>query len=350
MILFIQYPNMERKFWKISDFEDLNPVFEMFPRTYDIATSCDTLSEALDSISEYLSGHNMSSWVENQDISKSLRSKALSVGLSLATALTPTVLEHQRPSANPSKPPQFASVRDTSKDFGTHPMDKFLWNVAQIESSGGKNTKHPKIKYGISKGDHAMGKWGLLKPTVNELINRQRIKGTLTPEMSKLESMSRDAMDKHFKENPQAELDIARLLATHVHDRQKGNEHRAAYAWLHGHNLFPQDIPREKLIHSDYVSKYKQLGQMNPFQPKTKPVAMQKTQQSIDSSDFRERVKAWHKRRENELTDEPMRSSNFQPDPGRLRDSELDEIKPDSMKSPQQRLQANIKQANKKSP
>ncbi len=353
MILFIQYPNMEKRFWKLQEFEDLNPIFEAFPRTYDIATSTDSLQEAAEAIVEYLGGHNMSAWLENQDISKTLRNKALSLGLSLTTALTPTVMEHKRPGSSPSKPPSYASVKDSSNAFGTHPMDRFLWNVQQIESSGGKNTKHPKIKYGISKGDRAIGRWGLLKPTVNEIANRMRLKGTLTPEIAALEPMSRDTLEQHFKDNPDIELNVARQLASHVHERQKGNEHRAAYSWLHGHNLFPQDISRDKLMRSDYVSKYQQVNKVNPLTQKKSvnhQVAMQKTQPAIDSSDFAERVKAWYKRRENEVTAEPMRSSNFQPDPGRLRDPELDQIKPDSMKTPAERLQANIKAANKRTP
>ena len=51
MILFVQSPNQDKQFLKISDIEDLNPVFMMFPMTQEIAMSCETLKEAVEAVS-----------------------------------------------------------------------------------------------------------------------------------------------------------------------------------------------------------------------------------------------------------------------------------------------------------
>jgi hypothetical protein len=346
MILYLQYPGADRQWFKITDFEDLNPVFAMFPMTHEIAMSCDTLKEAVNEIVDYLSGHAMSAWVEDADLSKSLRSKALALGLSLA-AMGGDGHKLHAPEVKPT-PPQQAGKQETSTDFGKHPMDRFLWNVQQLESSGGSNTNHKPVASGKFKGNKAIGKFGLLKPTIDELNVRMRANGTITPEFQQLEPMSRDMTEEYLSKNPQVELNLARKLAEHITTRQKGNLHRAAFSWLHGHNLHPQDVPDEKLINSEYVSKYKQFDKVNPFAPKRGVSSMKKTMPNIDSSDFKTQVKNWFRRREDEVTTEPMHSSNFQPDPGRKRDDKLDDITPSSMKDPMGRLMENIKRVNDK--
>lgn len=347
MILYLKYPNDEQQHFKVMELEDLSPIFEMFPRTHDIALACDTLKDALESIAEYLSGNHMSAWVEDQDLSKSIKSKALALGLTMTTALgSGSTLNQPRSEFKPSLHPTAVAAKSNEIPFGKHPMDRFLWNVQQIESSGGKNTKHKPIQGGQFKGTKAIGKWGLLKPTVQDIISRMRIGKTLTPEYQKLEPMSRDQLENHFQKHPEVELHLARKLAEHVLKRQKNNPHSAAFAWNNGHNLFPQRIDSATLTNSDYVSKYKNADKMNPYKPKAVASKMQKMQPNIDSADFKHKVQTWYKRRENELTDEPTRTSNYQPDPGRMRDNELDTIKPDSQKTPKEKLQQRIKESN----
>jgi len=351
MILFVENHNGERQFWKINDIEDLSPVFAIYPNTHEIAMNSETLKQACASIAEYLSGHAMSSWVEDNEISKSLRNKAAALAIGLG-AMTSSGIDNGTIQKLPHagvKPAMQATQPEEAKepsDFGSHPHDGFLWNIKQIESSGGKNTNHKPIASGKFKGMKAMGGWGLLKPTVNELVNRMRLKGDVPPEYAKLPSMSRDQLNEHLQQNPHIELNLARQLAEHVMKRQGGNKQRAAYAWLHGHNLHPADIPAEKLISSQYVNKYKAVDVLNPFNPR-KTAALEKTQQPIDDADFKMRVKNWFQRRADYLTEEPTRSSNFQPDPGRMRDSDLDQVKPDSMKSSMEKLTERTKQANK---
>jgi hypothetical protein len=351
MTIFIEFPNTERQSYVISEFEDLNPIFSTYPATHEIALNSHSLQEAVENIVEYLSSSHMTAWTSGEDLSKTLKSKALALGLSLSTALSPTISQSRPAEIKPTPIHKPAEDTASKSSFGTHPLDKFLWNVQQIESSGGKNTKHLPIKQGRFKGMRAMGKWGLLKPTVSELVNRMRLAGELTPEYQKLDQMPRDQMDEHLKKNPEMELHLVRRLAEHVLKRQNGDEHKAAYAWLNGHNLFPQNIKKEHLINSDYVSKYKAFNKLNPFKPQERQIAnvdLNKMQYNIDSSDFRMRVRNWYKQREENLTENPTRSSNFQPDMGRIREEELDQVKSSSQLSSEERLKHNIKRANKK--
>lgn len=345
MILYTQSHGNDRQWYKIMSPEDLGPVHAAYPMTREIAMDCHTLEEAVESIAEYLDGHGMSAWVEDKELSKSLKNKAIAIGLALGASAPAHIDQMPHPKAQPSLHATPVQAEQPKDMFGSHPNDRFLWNIKQIESSGGKNTEHKPIASGRFKGKRAIGRWGLLKPTVHELISRMRMAGTLTPEYQALEPMSRDQLDEHFKHNPQIELGLARQLATHVLKRQHGNMHRAAYSWLHGHNIMPNDIANEKLMNSDYVNKFRSFDQINPFVKK--PVAMKKTMPEVGSEDFRMRVKNWYKRREEEVTEDPMRSSNFQPDPGRIRDNELDDIKPDSMKTSIEKLADNVKRVNK---
>ncbi len=347
MILFIEPYGGDRSWFKVTDHQDLAPIFMQYPMTEDIAHNCTTLQEALQAIAEYLDGHNQRSWVEEEHISKSLRNKAIALGMSLAAAV-PSVQKLPQPKISPlhNTPVQVQEEAKPKYDFGSHPHDHFLWNIKQLETSGGQNLNHSPIKSGKFKGQRAIGKWGLLQPTIKELTNRMRLRGDDTTQYDHLANMSRDQLAQHFQENPQIELNLARELATHVLKRQGGNENRAAYAWLHGHNLHPADIGKDKTDASSYVSKYNAVSQLNPFKPKKTSVALEKVQQEIDSEDFRMRVKNWYKRREDEVTAEPMRSSNFTPDPGRLRDDKLDDVKPDSMRTPMERVANNVKNVN----
>lgn len=346
MILYVETHGDDRQWYKIVDQEDLAQVYMTYPMTEDIARSCDTLKEAVQAISEYLDGHNMRSWVEDTEISKSLRAKATALGLALATAV-PAVQNLPSAGAKPSLHPTPMNAQAPKSSFGTDPNDRFLWNIKQIESSGGKNVNHKPIASGKFKGSRAVGQWGLLQPTIKELVGRMRAQGKSDPQYEKLVPMSHDQLQTHFKENPEIELNLARQLASHVMKRQGGNIHRAAYAWLHGHNLHPADINRDKLGASDYVNKFRAMDSMNPYRPKP-TAALHKVQQEIDSEDFKMRVKNWAKRRDEQITDEPLRSSNFTPDMGRIREDKLDEVKPDSMKDPMQILQTNIKFVNER--
>jgi ADP-ribosylglycohydrolase len=73
--------------------------------------------------------------------------------------------------------------------------------------------------------------------------------------------------------------------------------------------------------------------------------ALLKQQTKIDSSDFKMNLKNWYKER-HETT--PTRDHTFVPDMGRIREEELDAIKPASLMSPEEKLKYNVAQVNKK--
>jgi len=136
----------------------------------------------------------------------------------------------------------------------------FLERIKQIESSGGKNFNHPEITLdNLQKGDRAIGNYGLMPNTVKEIISRKRLKNEVTPEMVELYKLSPDVLKQTLEKNPNIEQHLAEELAKHSLEKQEGNEEKAAYSWLKGHNLNPEQITPEILDDSNYVQKYRNL-------------------------------------------------------------------------------------------
>lgn len=134
--------------------------------------------------------------------------------------------------------------------------DQFLKIIAQIESSGGKNLNHPVIESGLQAGQQAMGNYGLLPNTVQELTNRARLQKQVTPEM---EEASRNPAS--LRENPALQQVYAEQLANHVLDKTQDPE-MAAFAWNAGHNLKPDEIKKRDYLNNSYVKKFQKIREL----------------------------------------------------------------------------------------
>lgn len=148
-------------------------------------------------------------------------------------------------------------------------IEDFLSKIAQLESSGGKNTEHKKSTYGVQKGDTAIGTYGLMPKTIDEIANR-----TQDPELLKLKAMSEDEKRAYMAQNPEVEKQAAHALATFVLDKQGGDEQKAAYSWLYGHNMSPEKIEKRNYQKEPYVEKFNKLQkQMYPMSIEGTPEA-----------------------------------------------------------------------------
>lgn len=141
-----------------------------------------------------------------------------------------------------------ASIREDN-------ITDFLDPIGQIESSGGKNFNHRLMTSGPHKGHRAIGTYGLMPNTVDEIINRMTEDGTITDEIAALKNMSPEEKKRVIEENPNYENRLARYLAGRVLDRQHDPE-KAAYSWIQGHNLTPQEIDAKNYKDHDYVKKF----------------------------------------------------------------------------------------------
>lgn len=133
--------------------------------------------------------------------------------------------------------------------------DNFLEKIAQIESSGGKNTNHKTLQSGIHAGEAAVGQYGLMPNTLDELLNRQHLEGrgpASNPEMQATDLSSLVAND------PKMEHQFADQLARKVLN-QYPNQDMAAYAWNHGHNLTPKEVENRDYENDPYVQKFQAI-------------------------------------------------------------------------------------------
>lgn len=146
---------------------------------------------------------------------------------------------------------------DAQKDMRREMRDRFLKTIGMIESSGGKNFSHPMIHSGMHKGQRAAGTYGLMPNTVNEILDRMRQEGALSPELQSLQELGPRRVKEEIERNPELEQQLADRLAQHVLDKQGEDEEKAAYSWFQGHNLSPEEIEKRKYQEHDYVKKYK---------------------------------------------------------------------------------------------
>lgn len=139
---------------------------------------------------------------------------------------------------------------------------QFLDAISNIESSGGKNFKHPTMESGIHEGETAIGRYGLMPNTVNEVLNRMRMNGTLTDDLSQLKDLDPDTLKQTLESRPDLEHKIAKTLASKVLQKQQ-DEEKAAFSWNKGHNLTPERINQMPYKDSDYVKKYNTYKKMS---------------------------------------------------------------------------------------
>jgi len=171
-----------------------------------------------------------------------------------STQLTPDTnisqeLERDRKSYSNKYLNQNNNIDDRQKK-----IDNFLKTTSMIESSGGKNLKHPKIKQGLHAGDRAVGQWALMPKTVQELAGRMADNPELTP----YAKMDTKKISKKISENPHHEKQMASFLANKLYDKFGGDENKMAYAWNQGHNINPESFKTDKkdYLKHDYVKKY----------------------------------------------------------------------------------------------
>ncbi len=322
MILFVKdIMSGEETQYILHDSEDFEELFHLYPKTRDIALRSKSLKDAASKIASYIAqGSRFDAWLEGDQVMKSLQKVAAVAAMAMPAATGGRVLE-QAP-----KYDLHAEGPDTTHlSFGEAPEDSFLWTLMQIESSGGKNFAHPEVKTGPLKGEVAVGKWGLMKPTVKEILDRMKLEGKLTSDLKPLYNMDRTGLVKFFELNPAVELRLARILAHHCLVRQNGNIIKAAFSWNHGHNLKPENITDNELIDSEYIKKFKSYNQVNPFKKMLKKAEEEGAAVNETPDDFKLRLVAWSNLRNAQAREHMPHTSSFRPDPGRLRDPKLDE-------------------------
>lgn len=123
---------------------------------------------------------------------------------------------------------------------------EFLRKTAEIESSGGKNVKHPAISSGIHAGTSAIGRYGLMPKSMAELRDRLNREGKALH----LKDKTPQELAKMAAEDPDLEEQFALQMLRLIRSRGV-DDATANYMWQYGHNRVPsadkvQESPRTK--------------------------------------------------------------------------------------------------------
>ena len=139
-------------------------------------------------------------------------------------------------------------------------FDKFAKLIALLESSGGKNTKHRTIDKGLQTGQTAVGKYGLLPNTMEEMLKRSKMEGTQLPDMQAVDGLPQAEIASKVAKNPDLEEELAFRLYDHISKKTQDPE-KMAYMWNTGHNMNPDDID---VSDSTYVDKFNKQLKADP--------------------------------------------------------------------------------------
>jgi hypothetical protein len=130
-----------------------------------------------------------------------------------------------------------------------HPdLDK----IHQLESSSGKNFKHPVVNHGLNRGDRAGGGFGVMPITARETIRKNPL---LRKKYAKILNMSNKQITSFLNSDKRASKDIAnshwnKLLKVFPKDRL-----RRAYAWNCGVTCALKASNKE-VVNNSYVKKF----------------------------------------------------------------------------------------------
>lgn len=128
-----------------------------------------------------------------------------------------------------------------NKPVDSADIERFLHYIKQIESSGGKNTNHPVIKKGISKGERASGPYAFTDSTKEEMQSRN------------------PALDESSSDD-----EYAKTMANVVLNRAGNDETLAAGLWNAGQNTPKENYPEVRDENINAV-KYDALREKTPY-------------------------------------------------------------------------------------
>lgn len=141
-------------------------------------------------------------------------------------------------------PPQ-SSYQDPREYKGNEVRD-FLQKLGMIESSGGVDTNHPVMEQGIHKDTSAVGEYGLMPVTAQELDKSYNI--------NELQGLNPQLAQQVLTAYPDLQDRIASTFASKLLKNNTPEE--AIYKWNAGQNSQPTS---EDIANSPRVKKFKVL-------------------------------------------------------------------------------------------
>jgi len=141
------------------------------------------------------------------------------------------------------KPPAIVENYEDPRAHKAAMLKKFLEKISQLESSGGRDLDHKKMRHGMHKGTAAVGDHGLMPLTAQD------------NDAGTLDGLSAEEVQAKLAAEPEVAERISETLASKL--LRKNDEETASYKWLHGQYSKPSP---EQLKQSDRVKKFRVLS------------------------------------------------------------------------------------------
>lgn len=153
---------------------------------------------------------------------------------SQAPATTPAPIQAPAPPAPvapkvPSRSP--ASIKPMKPQAPAYDHNRMLRAIAQVESSGGINTKHGEGGGPIHGREHAYGTFGLMPETIREIINGHK---DLKAKHGKALALKGKQLHRYMHDHPNLENIIADRHLSHMEHVLGNNPSLLGFSWLNG--------------------------------------------------------------------------------------------------------------------
>lgn len=147
-------------------------------------------------------------------------------------------------------------TKDLPVPHAEYSSKRMLQAISDVESSGGKNTRHKELEHGIHAGDTAYGKFGLTPTIVRETIKLNRDLKSKHGKAMKLEGTD---LNRYLSDNPGLEDQIASKHLSRLEHHFGRDPAAIGYAWLNGVKGTYQAKKQKKDIQDHWhVKKIKQ--------------------------------------------------------------------------------------------
>jgi hypothetical protein len=167
-------------------------------------------------------GNTIHAFNKSEDLEKSVfRNMGTAAAMTAGLAMAPAA-HAPAPTASPQASTQQASPYSSKR---------MLSAIAQVESSGGKDTKHGVGGGPIHGAEHAYGKYGLMPETIRETIHMNR---DLASKHGKAAKLKGNDLFHYMHDNPGLEDAIAQKHLGRLEHHFGQNPTNIGYAWLEG--------------------------------------------------------------------------------------------------------------------
>jgi len=109
--------------------------------------------------------------------------------------------------------------------------------ISFLESSDNPEVEHKPVVKGVSKGDTAIGQYGLMPNTIRELANRAKLSDQNYPSDDVMLQSTNEQIKEVLKNNPDLMNLYVDRLSKRVLEKSSNNPEAGYFRWLYGHNL-----------------------------------------------------------------------------------------------------------------